>query len=348
MKKILQIIALLLFACCTYVQNATASSMLESFENIDSIPATGWQKWQNPSFDGWTNLVAGTMPMPGWYAGEISVPPCTGAGSRVAYVSLSRSSLNIKDNWLVSPKLSGITASSTLSFWWNASVARNADNLYLMISTNSQASSQSDFNVEAWHAYLPSGFPAGSDFMSWSNTVVNIGSLVAPGQDIFIAFREYSANVSDETKSIQLDVIESDLWSAPNLNIKSVRLTSLTTLEIKYDGFVGYPAAEEVGLCWSSDPEPILSISDTIYIDQSNRMCVISNFPNDKVYYLRIFGKHEKGYFYGSSIKISPGGSAGEGLLFESFENVNNDMLPLGWTKNQPIGGNGWRICYGR
>ena len=345
-KTYFYIIASFIICLSFYPQNAVAAGMFESFENCGNVmPPAGWQKWQISGGRGWSNVVAGTQPFPGWMSGTISVPPCEGAGSRVAYATYTHGGSKINDLWLVSPKLNEVTLSSTLSFWYNFSFTNFADKLYVMISTNDTVSSPADFMIQAYHISTPRDFPANGNFMPWSNIVVNIGAMVPEGSDIYIAFREYYHNNWYDVKALELDVIETDLWSSPTLTTKSVRVTSPTTIEIDYDLFAGYPAGR-VGVCWSSDPEPVISYDSVTFV-QGDKIGVITNFPNDKTYYLRLYAKHESQTTYGKSYKISPGGSAGEGLLFESFENLPARLMPpSGWLKNQPSGGSGWSNWY--
>ncbi|MDD3604878.1 MAG: HYR domain-containing protein, partial [Kiritimatiellae bacterium] len=189
--------------------------LLESFEDvpIGYMPPAGWRKWEEAGGRGWSNSWAGRMPMPGWMSGTNTVPPDPDAGSRLAYVTYTHGGSKTNDLWLISPTIKNVPSNCPLSFWYRSSFSNFADSIYLMVSTNPAASRKSDFTIQAYRADFPRGYPTfpgvgGKDFPDWTNINVDIGSHVAPGSDIRIAFREYNNNNWYDVRANELDVIK--------------------------------------------------------------------------------------------------------------------------------------------
>jgi len=332
-------------ACSAYGQ------VMESFEDvaIGQMPPTGWLKWQEAGGRGWSNSWAGRRPMPGWMSGTNTVPPDPDAGSRMAYVTYTDGGAKTNDLWLITPELRGVVVTSSVSFWYRSCYSNFADNLYVMISTNPAAYRKSDFTIEAAHLYFPRGYPPATgpgkfDYPEWTNVVVNIGALVPAGAVIRVAFREFHGNNWYDVRANELDVIKSDLWSAPIPSIRAVRMRDPTTVEVDYTIFAGYPA----GTCrinWGPSANHDVPYGHhSIEVSPGTGTCVISNVQASANLYIQASVKHTKGMYYSDEERVVYAGDAdGEGYLFESFEDVPiGQMPPAGWLKWQEAGGRGW------
>jgi hypothetical protein len=112
--------------------------MLESFES-STFPPPGWTKKNLQGGSGWYQLPIGVMPLPGWGNGTSSVPATAEAGSHNAYCSWTTGGGSSEgyhnDQWLISPRLSGLTPSSTLSYWLRFCFTNFPDTVYVRIST---------------------------------------------------------------------------------------------------------------------------------------------------------------------------------------------------------------------
>ena len=188
--------------------------LFESFEEItnihkdngngalicDGMPMPGWSKIQPPHYDsynrniaggrGWQAGNAGRSPMAGWISGTHSVPPTEGAGNQTAYITYNHGGSKENDSILVTPVLENIKPNYQLSFWYKPSFTNFADNIYCLVSTDTEADTLEDFNIEAWHRYMPRGNMDGDFGEPWHKMTLDIGSMVAEGSDIRIGFRE--------------------------------------------------------------------------------------------------------------------------------------------------------------
>ncbi|HRX07022.1 MAG TPA: MBG domain-containing protein, partial [Kiritimatiellia bacterium] len=341
------------FGLLVLVQGAGAQ-MLESFETWSLTPGqtapAGWRKWQEAGGRGWSNTWVGRMPMPGWMSGTNEAPPDADAGSRMAYVTYTHGGSKTNDLWLITPTLKGVTATSTVSFWYRSSFSNFADSIRVHVSTNPEATRKSDFSIQAFLQDYPRNWPndcgpgVKCDFPSWTNIVVDIGSVVPAGTEIRLGFQEYWYNNWYDVRANEMDVVRSDLWAAPVVELRDVRLTSPTTAEVDYDAFAGYPE----GSCyvgWSPDPLRMEPYQAVPALSGANT-CVISNLPAYQTLYINVFADHSRaGRVYAEPVEIHPGDSAGEGLLFESFEDwplQPGQSAPPGWKKWQEAGGRGW------
>ncbi|MFH0907421.1 MAG: MBG domain-containing protein [bacterium] len=326
--------------------------VLESFENvpIGRMPPVGWLKWEEAGGRGWSNSYAGRMPLPGWMSGTNTVPPDPDGGSKMAYVTYTHGGAKTNDLWLITPTLKGLVATSAVSFWYRSSFSNFADNLYVMISTNPAAYRKSDFTIEAEHLSFPRGYPGpaglpNKDYPEWTNVIVDIGSLVPTGMDIRIGFREYHNNNWYDVRANEMDVVRSDLWSAPVVSTLAVRATSPTIVEVDYYAFPGYPTGN-VGICWGPGQPPVLGQDNYVYGAAGTNTIVLTN-ATDQATHFRVFADHSRGIYYGNDLVVHAGDSDGEGFLFESFENVPiGRMPPPNWLKWEEAGGRGWSNSY--
>lgn len=166
--------------------------MMESFETwanpLRGSSPPGWLKWEEAGGRGWSNSWAGRQPMPNWMSGTNEVPPDPDAGNRMAYVTYTHGGAKTNDLWLITPTLKGITATSTVSFWYRSCFSNFADSIRVHMSTNPAAYRKSDFSIEAFRQDFPRNWPNNCgpgvkcDFPPWTNIVVNIGGWVRRGR----------------------------------------------------------------------------------------------------------------------------------------------------------------------
>ncbi len=191
------------------------AQMSESFEY--GVPPPGWTKTNLLGGSGWYQLPIGVMPLPGWGNGTSSVPATANAGTHNAYCSWTTGGGAAEgyhsDQWLISPRLTGLTATSTVSYWLRFNFTNFPDTVYFRVSTNGPA--PANFTIVA----LTNIFARASytnQFPPWSNHVVNVGALGIPaGTPIWIAIQEYEWDNTWNESALQLDVINSDLTAPP-------------------------------------------------------------------------------------------------------------------------------------
>ena len=206
---------LAIFLAAVLAETASAL-MLESFENA-AFPPVNWAKTNLLGGPGWYRLPVGVMPLPGWGNGTSSVPPVAGAGSHNAYCSWTTGGGSGEgyhnDQWLISPRLTGLTATSSVSYWIRFAFTNFPDTVYLRLSTNTAAPSDFTFVLQT------NIFARGShvnQFPPWTNVVVSLGGLGLPeGTPVYLAIQEYEWDNTHNGAAIQLDVIASDLTPPP-------------------------------------------------------------------------------------------------------------------------------------
>ncbi len=218
------IFAILLLALAGIV----SARMFESFEV--NVPPPGWIKTNLLCGSGWYQLPSGCMPMPGWGNGTSSVPPVAGAGSHDAYCSWTTGGGAGEgyhnDQWLISPRLTGLTSTSTVSYWTRFMFTNFPDTLYVCISTNT--AKPSDFTFVIQTNIWTRGGQIGQ-FGPWTNTVVSLGSLGIPaGTPIYIAFHEYEWDNTHNGCAMELDVVSSDLTPPPEARFDKTQLAFST------------------------------------------------------------------------------------------------------------------------
>ncbi|MGE5797609.1 MAG: FlgD immunoglobulin-like domain containing protein [Ignavibacteria bacterium] len=166
-----------------------ASAFFESFED-PIFPPAGWTDFIGGG-SGWTREASGTI-LPGWGSGEISTP--VGGGNFVAYCTYSIDP-PFNDQWLISPQVLDIQPQDTLFFWLQnqADVIDTVDILYSFNGTN--------FTRIGRVTYNETSDP------NWGFWFVRIGAAIAPGSNVFFAFREHIADNSFDGGPISLDLI---------------------------------------------------------------------------------------------------------------------------------------------
>ncbi len=175
----------------------------ESFENTN-FPPTGWIKI-NPTggtATGWTRLPVNTSPVPGFYGGSITAP--AGGGNAVAFCNYITGNANNGssgpcDQWLITPQLTNIQPTDSLTFWLRK-FGNYVENFSVKISTTTPTVAAMTINV------MTQNFPASDS--GWVQYKYNIGSLVPPGSNIYIGFREYVNDVAIDGASFSMDLVK--------------------------------------------------------------------------------------------------------------------------------------------
>lgn len=197
------------------IPSFSSAQIFESFEY--GVPPPGWTKINLLGGSGWYQLPIGVMPLPGWGNGTSGVPPTAGAGTHSAYCSWTTgggaSEGYHNDQWLISPQLNGLTATSKLSYWIKFDFTNFPDTVYARISTTGP--NPASFTIVAYTNIFARGSWTGQ-FKPWTNIVINLGNFgIAPGTPIWIAIQEYEWDNTWNGAAVQLDVISSDLTAAP-------------------------------------------------------------------------------------------------------------------------------------
>lgn len=202
-----------------------SAQTFESFEY--GVPPPGWIKTNLLGGSGWYQLPVGVMPLPGWGNGTSGVPATAGAGSRSAYCSWTTGGGSgdgyHSDQWLISPRLTGLTATSSLSYWIKFDFTNFPDTVYARVSTTGP--NPANFTYIAYtNIFARGSWPR--QFTPWTNTVINLGALGIPaGTPIWVAIQEYEWDNTHNEAAVQLDVITSDLTAPPEPRVSSTSLT---------------------------------------------------------------------------------------------------------------------------
>lgn len=137
----LEEIGLALFLILAFTSMPVSAQMFESFEY--GVPPPGWAKTNLLGGSGWYQLPVGVMPLPGWGNGTSSVPATAGAGTHNAYCTWSTgggaSEGYHSDQWIISPQMNGLTATSTLSYWLRFAFTNYPDEVRVRLSTTGPA-----------------------------------------------------------------------------------------------------------------------------------------------------------------------------------------------------------------
>jgi hypothetical protein len=182
--------------------NGELGTLSESFED-PTFPPTGWIKINPDGGTGWTRLMAGTTPIPGWVGGVITTPP--GGGDYIAFCTWNTGGAVSNNQWLVTPQITNVQSGDVLNFWLQVPGFTNAsylDSLDILISTT--GTSVGDFNVIVDQLF----WPAGSADTNWTEYTYTLTDYVSAGADIYIAWREHVSDNLTYGAAICLDLIE--------------------------------------------------------------------------------------------------------------------------------------------
>lgn len=176
-------------------ENTTVTFIDESFEN-NVFPPSGWSKQNPDGGSGWQLQISGTSPVPGWPGGTIMTPP--GGGQNVAFCTYTTGGLGTSDQWLITPKITGVTSSDSLSFAISNAVPTGADTLYVLVSTT--GNSISDFTN------MIAVIPFGPNDTAWMYKEYSLS--VYAGEEIYIAFREHVDDNMNDGGAFLLDMVK--------------------------------------------------------------------------------------------------------------------------------------------
>lgn len=178
------------------IQGPEGSLLVESFEG--TFPPAGWAKISPDGGTGWTTIVAGTTPFPGWNGGTALVP--VGGGNQTAMATYTTGGATSNDQWLVTKQITNIQANDTLKFWLRK-FGTYIDKLEVKISTTGQTTPASFTATLATLNFTAAD--SGAMFYKYP-----IGSVVPAGSNIYIGFREVVADNINDGALFQLDMVE--------------------------------------------------------------------------------------------------------------------------------------------
>ncbi len=178
------------------------SPLAESFET-PGFPPVGWTRYKftGSTDPGWTkDSVSEPGPLPGWNGGVYN--PCPGGGTRMAFVTYNPSTAS-NDEWLITPQLTNIQAADSLYFWMsrNGYTGAYVDHVDIKISTTTNAIGSFTTTVALVN------YSAGGSDTGWVHYAYSIGSLVSPGANIYIGWREHVVDNLTDGAAVQLDLI---------------------------------------------------------------------------------------------------------------------------------------------
>lgn len=155
-----------------------ATILSENFD-AETFPA-GWSTANPDGGTGWERIATGTYPVPGWNGGTVTSPF---AGGGVAFCTWITGGTTSSDQYLITPQLA-LTAGLGLDFWIQKWPDAYQDSVQVLLSTtNTQPASFT--NVLASYVYLP------FNGENWSHHLIDLSAYA--GQNVYIAFREYSS-----------------------------------------------------------------------------------------------------------------------------------------------------------
>jgi hypothetical protein len=198
--------------------NNFLSNLLESFEN-PTFPPVGWTKVNAATGStGWERHTSGEHPVPGFNYGNITVPP--GGGTAVAFCNYVTGGTTSNDQWLITPQLLDIQPNDSLNFWMRK-FGNFLDHLDLKISVTNPTPSAMTTTIALLN-FQPSD-------SGWIHYRYRIGNLVTTGSSIYIGFRQWVANTSNQGSSFSLDLVQvTSPVGIKNINYESPTAYSLS------------------------------------------------------------------------------------------------------------------------
>ncbi len=173
-----------------------SSGIFESFEG-SVFPPSGWTKVNVANGStGWEKHTSGESPVPGFNYGSITVPP--GGGNAVAFCNYLTGGTNNNDEWLITPQIINVQSNDSLIFWLRK-YGGFTDHMDIKISTTSPAPAAMTVTV-ALLAFSSSD-------SGWINYKYKIGTLVSPGSNIYIGFRQWVSSTTNAGASFSLDLV---------------------------------------------------------------------------------------------------------------------------------------------
>jgi hypothetical protein len=165
-------------------------------ENFDgfSFPPSGWTTANPDGGSGWTWGEVGTTPIPGWNGGTITSPF---AGAGVAFCTWITGGAESSDQYLITPQIS-LPAGQRLDFWLQKWPDAYMDSVQVLISTTGN---QADDFTTVLADYILEWYTGNTD---WAHHSIDLSAY--SGQDVYLAFREYSA-ITWSTAAVFLDQV---------------------------------------------------------------------------------------------------------------------------------------------
>jgi N-acetylneuraminic acid mutarotase len=184
------------------------STLSESFEGA-TFPPAGWVKLNPDGGTGWASITSGTTPLPGWNGGVATVP--TGGGTKTAYASWNTGGTTANDQWIVTPQITNVQPNDTLKFWLRKPGYCNnyLDHFDVKISTTTPVVASFTTTVVAM------SHPAASPDSVWIEYKFRLGNFVTAGANIYIGFREWVLDNTNDGSAYQLDLVSVVAGSAP-------------------------------------------------------------------------------------------------------------------------------------
>ncbi len=183
-------------ASVQYLVNGDEDAVVyfEGFEG--TFPPTGWTKLNPIPGTGWTNLAAGTSPIPGWQGG--TAEPAPNGGSTMAFCTWNTGGASANDQWLVTKQFTmaaGMELSFHMRYWPNTYL----DNVQVKISTTVPN------NVNAFTIMVADLTFNNTSPDTWQLYTYNLDQFLTPGTNFYIAFREFVSDNNTDGAAIFLD-----------------------------------------------------------------------------------------------------------------------------------------------
>ena len=170
------------------------SSLLESFEGY-TFPPAGWAKINvAPGATGWDLDSTGTTPVPGFNGGELFCPP--GGGTHLAFCNYITGGTTSNDEWLCTPQLGNISPTDSLYFW-----IRKFGNYLDRIILRFLRLLKLPPSAYTVTVQLLTFQPTDSGYIHYA---YGIGSLVTPGANIYIGWRQWVLDAINDGASFLL------------------------------------------------------------------------------------------------------------------------------------------------
>jgi len=176
----------------------------ESFEG-DVFPPEGWSKFTDFGGSGWQRATVGSQVIGFNPSSEVDAP--TNGGNTVALCSWATgdadkdpTSGQRTDQWLITPQITNVLEGDSLTFFLRY-FAFSRDTLDILIST-------AEDTIPDFTTVVDTLAFISSDSDAWTRYSYDLTDFVAPGSDIYIAFRQHVANTADEGDAFFLDLVK--------------------------------------------------------------------------------------------------------------------------------------------
>ncbi len=167
----------------------------EGFEGA-VFPPAGWTRLNPVPGSGWTDISAGTTPLPGWTGG--TADPAPDGGSKMTYCTWTTGGDVANDQWLVTKQFTmveGMELSFWLRYWPNSYI----DHVQIKISKTVQN------NVNAFTILVDDLNFTSASPITWQLYTYDLDEFLQPGESFYVAFREFVADNNSDGAVIFLD-----------------------------------------------------------------------------------------------------------------------------------------------